>query len=202
MEPMNTQSQEALRLFIAIDLPPAVRSVLHDAQSRLRGQRVAVRWVNPDGAHLTLKFLGAVEPSRVDDLKDRMQAIAARHNPFALRTGELGVFPDLRRPRVVWLAVNGDRSALQRLRDDVEATIAPLGFPTEDRPFSPHLTLGRTHKDVTPSQRAEVGRAVAQTTAPDCVSFNVNEIVLMRSELAPPGARYTPLMQARLAHGS
>jgi 2'-5' RNA ligase len=195
---MNTQSDETLRLFVAVDLSPEVRAVLRDAQARLREQQLPVRWVTPDGAHVTLKFLGAVNPSQVDALTSSLHEIAARHRPFTLRTGALGAFPDMNRPRVVWLAIEGDRATLQHLRDDVEQTIAPLGFPTEQRTFSPHLTLGRTHKDVASSQRAAIGRAVAQQPAPHSVSFAVDEIVLMRSELGPSGARYTPLAKERM----
>jgi 2'-5' RNA ligase len=195
MEPMNTQSGEILRLFIAVDLSAEVRAVLRDVQSRLQHQRLPVRWVDPAGAHLTLKFLGAVEPAQVEELTARLHDIAGRHRAFTLRTGALGAFPTMQRLRVVWLAIDGNRAALQGLQEDVERTIAPLGFPSEQRAFSPHLTLGRTHKDVSPTERAAVGRAVAQQAAPP-VGFDVGEIVLMRSELGPSGARYTPLVQA------
>ena len=195
---MTTPTNGSLRLFIAVDLSPQARAVLPDMQARLQHRRLPVRWVDPNGAHVTLKYLGVVEQGQVDLLAAHLAAIAAQHQPFTLRTGMLGAFPDLQRARVVWLAVDGDRAALGHLRDDVEHTIAPLGFPTEDRPFAPHLTLGRTHKDVTAQDRAVVGRAIREQAAPDAVAWAVDEIVLFRSDSGPAGTRYTPLVQAAL----
>ncbi len=197
-ERMSTLPNESLRLFVAVDLAPEVRTVLRDTQARLQQQRLPVRWVDPGGAHVTLKYLGMVAGKQIETITRCMYEIAARHQPFTLSTGALGAFPDLRRARVVWLAVNGNRDALRHLRDDVEATIAPLGFPTEDRPFSPHLTLGRTHKDVTPQQRAAIGEVLAGVAAPHALAWTVGEIVLFRSDAGPAGARYTPLVRTAL----
>ena len=197
---MTTPTNGALRLFIAVDLSAEARTVLRDTQARLQHRRLPVRWVDPNGAHVTLKYLGAVEHRQVDLLAAHLAAIAVRHQPFTLRTGALGAFPDLQRARVVWLTVDGDRAALGRLRDDVEHTIAPLGFPTEDRPFAPHLTLGRTHKDITPQDRVVVGRAIREQAGPDAVAFMVNEVVLFRSDSGPAGARYTAIKRMTLNH--
>lgn len=195
---MTTPTNEALRLFIAVDLSADVRTVLRDTQARLQHRRVPVRWVDPDGAHLTLKYLGMVSSDQIDAITTHMHEIAERHQSFTLRTGALGAFPDLQRVRVVWLAVDGDREALGQLRADVEHTIAPLGFPTEDRPFAPHLTLGRTHKDVMPQQRAAIGQVLAEITAPLAVTWAVDAVVLFRSDSGPAGTRYTPLVRAAL----
>jgi len=195
---MTIPTNGALRLFIAVDLSTEARTVLRDTQAQLQQQRLPVRWVEPGGAHVTLKYLGMVTSNQIESITTHIHLIAARHQPFTLHTGALGAFPDLRRTRVVWLAVNGDLHALYQLRDDVENTIAPLGFPTEDRPFSPHLTLGRTHKNVQPQDRATVGRSISAQTAPHVVAWAIDEIVLFRSDAGPAGARYTPLVRATL----
>lgn len=197
---MTTPTNESLRLFIAVDLSPEARAVLRDTQARLQHQRLPVRWVDPDGAHLTLKYLGMVSSDQIDAITTRMHEIAARHQPFTLQTGALGAFPDGQRARVVWLAVDGDRESLDDLRDDVEHTIAPLGFPTEERPFAPHLTLGRTHNDVTAHDRAMVGRALREQAAPNAVAWAVDHIVLFRSDSGPGGARYTAIKRIVLDH--
>jgi 2'-5' RNA ligase len=118
--------------------------------------------------------------------------------PFSLQTGELGMFPNYRRPRVVWLGVEGDVEVLAQLQVAVEQYIAPLGFPTEQRPFNPHLTLGRTIKEPSTAQLASITQAVQQSPVPEKIVFPVNEVVLMRSELGPQGAKYTPVHHARL----
>jgi 2'-5' RNA ligase len=197
-EDMSTAPNESLRLFIAVDLSPEARAVLRDTQARLQHQRLPVRWVDPLGAHITLKYLGDVKQPQTEVITAHMHEIGGRHQPFTLRTGALGAFPDLQRTRVVWLALHGEREALGRLRDDVEHMIAPLGFPTEARPFAPHITLGRTYKHGTPQERAAVGRAIREQATPPAVEFAVAHIVLFRSDPGPAGMRYTPLVRAPL----
>ena len=188
---MNT-SATSLRLFIAVDLPPAVRATLVSARQHIEQRSsLAVRWVNPEGTHLTLKFLGAVPSAEVAAIAGAMEVAARPHHSFTLTTAQLGVFPNRRAPRVVWLGVSGAVEALGALRADVERLVAPLGYPTEQRAFSPHLTLGRTHKDATGEERALIGTTIAQTPSPAPVVWQVEGIALMRSELGRDGAHYT-----------
>lgn len=189
---------ETQRLFVAIDLPAEVKVLLRALQAQLGRHTQAVRWADPDGTHLTLKFLGSVPVPAIDAVIAGMRQAAHSSGPLTLRTSAPGGFPSGQRPRVLWLGVAGDMDALRTLRDAVEREIAPLGFPTEQRPFSPHLTLGRSYKDPRPAELAEIGRALAQVAAPQPVVFAVREIVLMRSELRPGGARYTPVAHAGL----
>jgi 2'-5' RNA ligase len=198
---MTIPTSGSLRLFIAVELSAEARTVLRDTQAQLEHQRLPVRWADADGAHVTLKYLGDVKQQQIEAITVYMHEIGVRHQPFTLQTGALGAFPDLNRTRVVWLAVNGDRAALGRLRDDVEHTIAPLGFPTENRPFAPHLTLGRTHKDVPPQDRAVVGRALGEQAAPNAVAFTVDDLVLFRSDSGPTGTHYTAIKRITLDQG-
>ena len=193
---------ETQRLFVAIDLPDEVKTLLRSLQAQLGRHTRAVRWADPDGTHLTLKFLGAVQVAQIEAVTQGMHAAARGHAPLTLRTEALGGFPNGQRPRVLWLGVAGDLDALGAVKDAVEREIAPLGFPTEQRPFAPHLTLGRSHKDPRPAELAEIGRALAQTAAPAPVAFEVRELVLMRSELRPGGARYTPVAHAAFDGGA
>ncbi len=187
-----------LRLFVAIELPPAVREALRSAQAGLKEARIPVRWVAPEGAHLTLKFLGPTRPEQVPAISAALVDAVRAHRPLELETAELGCFPHVRAPRVVWLGLAGAVQALGALRDDVERLIAPLGFPTEQRPFSPHLTLGRTSKDATRQEAARIGQRITATHAPPVIHWRVGSISLMRSDLGPAGARYTRLAEASL----
>ncbi|HSH77232.1 MAG TPA: RNA 2',3'-cyclic phosphodiesterase [Herpetosiphonaceae bacterium] len=190
--------EETLRLFIAIELPDEVRAVLAEAQRRLQGQGLAVRWVDVAGAHLTLKFLGATPGNRVEAIEAALQRAARLHAPLMLRTAGLGVFPRPNEPRVVWIGVEGDVARLRALHGDVERYVAPLGYPTEKRPFSPHLTLGRTVKGATRPEFTKIGTAVAAAEAPPAAMWPVGMVSLMRSELRPSGAFYTAMAHISL----
>ncbi len=180
-----------LRLFIAIELPGEVQAVPREARARFEGYGLAVRWVDPEGTHLTLKFLGATPADRVELIREAAARAGQAHQPFVLQTAGTGVFPHARAPRVVWLGVAGMLAELRALQQDVERFIAPLGFPTEKRAFNPHLTLGRTAKNATPQQLVEIGRAITASSAPAAKTWQVMGLSLMGSELRPQGAHYT-----------
>jgi 2'-5' RNA ligase len=191
---------EAWRLFVALHLPDEVISVLDAVQNDLRAAVFPglVSWVVPRNIHLTLKFLGDIPLSEHRAIAEALTSVAAVNAPFELCTGRLGCFPSERNPRVVWVGVQGQTGALQRLRDAVEGAIAPLGYPTEDRPFSPHLTLGRVRRDAQRRAAQTLGRAIQASAAPPAVTWQVTEVNLFRSELKPDGAVYTLLHRASL----
>jgi RNA 2',3'-cyclic 3'-phosphodiesterase len=188
------------RLFIAIELPSSVLAQLADVQDQLKKRTPprTVRWVNPDGIHLTLKFLGDVPVIKRDSLEKALAKAVEGHAPFALSTGNLGCFPNTNRPRVAWIGLQNQVEALAALRDAVERLIAPLGYPTEDRPFSPHLTLGRVRREARRDDVQKLGDLIANSPAPSAQRWQVTAISLIRSELKPSGAVYTPLFYAPL----
>lgn len=189
-----------LRTFIAIELDRELRETLARLQDGLR-QRVAprsVRWVRPEGIHLTLKFLGDTSEEQVEQVKDALARAAGEIPPFAFTVGGVGCFPSTRRPRVVWVGLHEPTGALRRLRDAVEREVAPLGFPTEKRPFSPHLTLGRVHRYASKSEVRELGEIVAASAIGDIDEMEVGEVCYIKSDLQPSGAVYTTLSRARL----
>ncbi|HEY3111808.1 MAG TPA: RNA 2',3'-cyclic phosphodiesterase [Chloroflexota bacterium] len=200
---MSEPSEPSLRTFVAVELPDQVRAAIAAAQAELRGALGArtgsVRWVDPAGAHLTLKFLGDTPESAVPAIEVSLRAALAGARAFALRTGALGCFPSGRSPRVLWLGLDGELEPLTATRDAVEAAIAPLGWPTEARPFSPHLTLGRLRPDASPAERAGIGKAAGAIWPPAPTPLPVASVSLMRSELGPRGARYTRLVEVSLA---
>ena len=191
----------AWRLFIAIELPPQVQAVLAAARVRLDRHTLAVRWVDPASAHLTLKFLGATPPDRVERIVAATKEAARLHHFFTLSTAGLGVFPSSKAPRVVWLGLSGSLAELRDLQADIERLVAPLGYPAERRPFSPHLTLGRTAKDASPTELAAIGATINASTAEAAATWRVSTVSLMRSELGAGGARYTALARLDLGGG-
>jgi 2'-5' RNA ligase len=149
-----------------------------------------VRWSEPSGAHLTLQFLGATPRPRVPGLAAALAGVAAGARPFRLQTAGLGMFPNPRRPRVLWLGLTGEVEHLRALQAAVVAATGPLGFPAEARPFAPHLTLGRLRPAATPDELARTGQAVLSQPALAPVAWPVAEMALMESRLGRTGATY------------
>jgi 2'-5' RNA ligase len=184
-------------LFIAIPISAEAQRALDTVIRRLAVQVAGgVRWVQPSGIHLTVKFLGNVEPTLVNLIADAMGRAAAGSSPFRLRLSGLGMFPSDRAPRVLWAGVGGDLEALEALQGRIEAEMAALSFPPERRPFSPHLTLGRVRqflprKDEGLSRR--VSAALRSTSLDTTEPWRVETVRLMRSDSAPEGAVYSVL---------
>ena len=200
---MTGGSREKQRLFVAVDLPAGVKEGLAAAVGQLRGLLPAgVRWVNPAGIHLTLKFLGEVDGGLAEPLLAALQREMAGvdKTPFPLHLDGLDVFPNRREPRVIWAGVGGDLVTLSEIQRRVETAAADLGLARERREFRPHLTLGRVRDSVTPAARREMGSVVAEqgaALAPE-YAWEVAEIRLIRSVLTPQGAVYSTLGTARL----
>lgn len=184
-----------IRSFIAVAVDEGIIARLAALQGELRRTDAPVAWVRPEGMHLTLKFLGNVPEARIPDIGDALREVAVNRKPFRISVEGTGAFPNLRRPRVVWADVREGREALISLAGAVDAALAGLGFPPEDRPFSPHLTLGR----VKAPSRLEGLTAQVESHAEDCFGeMTVNELILFQSELSPKGAKYTPLRLSAL----
>ncbi|HET9598027.1 MAG TPA: RNA 2',3'-cyclic phosphodiesterase [Anaeromyxobacteraceae bacterium] len=189
-----------LRLFAALEPSDLVRRRLGTLQGALRraAGRAAgdVRWVDPAAVHLTLQFLGAAPEERLPAIEAAVAAAAATGAPLHLHISGAGGFPSARRPRVLWAGLTGDVAPLAALVAALGARLAPLGFPPESRPFSPHLTLGRAR-----DPRGAPGLASALAHADDGAPpapWRVAEVVLFRSHLSPSGARYEALSRAPL----
>jgi 2'-5' RNA ligase len=180
------------RLFVAVELPGQLRRVLDDLQHELQRHIQGLRWVRPEGIHLTLKFLGEMPEARVDDIKAAVANAAAGVPRHELSLGQLGTFGNRGAPRVLWLDLRGDLDTLNLLQSRVDASLASAGFPRESRPFAAHLTLAR----VRPETARDVAGALAdamRTVEPPSGSLPVRQISLMLSRLGPGGAVYKRL---------
>jgi 2'-5' RNA ligase len=183
--------EKMIRTFLALDPPEEILREIGRVQNRL--QRVVhgdLRWVRPEAIHLTLKFFGDIPESAVADIAAVVEKAAVREVPFSFAIGGAGVFPDQRRPRVLWLGMSGDVPRLLSFQQGLEGELGMVGFPGEERPFRPHLTLARikSSRDLAGLEKAlekGEGYAAGEFTAPG--------IGLIRSELTPRGAIYTKL---------
>ncbi len=190
---------ESIRSFIAIELPAEVRKGLSRLQDELKaGGHAPVKWVNPENIHLTLKFLGSIPADKTESVTGAMADAARGIPPFRLEVRGLGVFPDLKRVRVVWVGVSGELARLSQLQKSIESRLAPFGFTPEARPFSPHLTLARVREQASADELFSFGRLIAGTGFTAAYAFNVDAVNLMKSQLTGTGAIYSCINSARL----
>ena len=186
----------SVRSFIAIDLPDSVRRRLEALVQELRKSNAQVGWVRIEGVHLTLKFLGNVELDLIEEMKPVLAGIASQTPPIHLEPAGCGAFPTIRSPRVVWVGLRGEIDLLAELARRVEAAMEPFGFKREDRPFKPHLTLGRVKGRQRLGALQQILLEHRDFTAEP---FDAFEVVLYKSDLRPDGARYAPLSKAPLS---
>ena len=187
-------SFERLRLFVAADPPPDLLEALDEsiAPLRSRPELVSARWTVPANQHVTLKFLGWVEVGTVEPIVASLAAVASSHEAATITLTGLGAFPSERRARVLWAGLEDPAGLLAALASDLDASMGSLGFESETRAFTPHLTLARFKP---PASVAGVPSEVPGVAEP---SFEVDRLHLYRSHLHPKGARYEILRSLEL----
>lgn len=186
---------EKLRIFVAIPLPPLLLERLKDVQYRLQGKvpHRSVRWVRPEGIHLTLKFLGDTPRDEIPIVREALIAVA-RHAPsFTLTAEGLGCFPSPRRPRVLWVGVDEPTGRLAVLAKAIEEAMTSLGYKPDRHSFTPHLTLGRVRRGASQEASREISEAITGTRVGQLAQFTADCFELIRSDLKPGGAEYTTL---------
>ncbi len=177
-----------MRIFLAVDLDESIRSGITHVQGSLAREGVrGVRWVNPEGVHLTLRFCGEVSPETVERIREAL-APGVPHPPFSVGLGGLGTFPPRGAPRVLFVAAR-EAAMLAEVAAWVEGRVVSAGLPREPRPFHPHLTVGRFRPGARPLDRDLLGIPCARDLGP----LAVDRIVMFRSHLEPSGARYEAL---------
>lgn len=192
-------SEQTIRSFIAVELPEEVKKGLRRIQTELSLSRYSfVKCVSPEGIHLTLKFLGNVAEPKIADIVRVMEQTSQGVRPFELQITEIGAFPNLKRPRVVWVGIRGELDKLIGWQKRLDDGLVPLGFEKETRPFTPHLTLARLRENCSPADRLQFGDMVAGTQVEVDYKFTVSSLNLMRSQLLPTGAVYSRLAEVKL----
>ncbi len=184
-----------MRLFIASPLTAEIEETLAEIIFDLKQKRGRVKWVDAKNIHLTLKFLGETDEIKVEPIKSAIQQIAARHNKIDSSINKVGVFPNLNRPRVIWVGLSEGIDALKALARDTENEMANLGFEIEKRPFKSHLTLGRVKDDAGLYDLKEAIKSFE--LKPQAMTFD--KIILFKSTLTPSGPIYDRLFEANLA---
>lgn len=180
-----------MRCFFCIELDPPTRQQLAHVIQRLRDAPAQVRWVEPSLLHVTLKFLGEVDASRIPALQAIAQQVAAPCEPFALALNRLGAFPHLERARVIWAGAQQTPAPLANVAVALEEELSALGFAREQKPFTVHVTLGRVREENPRALRVLGEQVRAVALAP--MTVRVEKIILMESVLRPQGPAYTPL---------
>lgn len=188
-----------MRLFLAVNLAPAIRAAVHDDAAPVRAAAPGLAWVPPERLHFTLKFLGECDEGAADLLARGMHVVAARHAEFTIDLNEIGAFPNFRRPRVVWAGISSN-ARLELLQHDVEAYCAELGYEIEGRPFRPHVTLARVRGKLGTEEQRALARAARAVSL--CHEDHVMSIDLMQSTLAEQGPRYERVHTAPLGGGA
>jgi 2'-5' RNA ligase len=181
----------ALRCFIAVEISEALKKLLAQTAEGLKKFGADVRWVPAEHVHLTLKFLGDTEESLVARICDALSERLSSYSPFYINISGVGYFPDIRRPRVIWVGIE-ESPTLKELAGDVESEMAALGYSPEGRAFSPHLTIGRVR-----SQKGIPAMMIGleKLATASFGSLEIRSVILMKSELRPAGAEYSSLAE-------
>jgi 2'-5' RNA ligase len=186
-----TDSEKNIRAFLAIEPPEDILQAMSHLQEKLKREISGrISWTKPQGQHLTLKFFGDISSDDVKNISLVVQNRIAAAPALNLKIEKMGVFPDTRKPRVVWCGVAGDREKLLVLQKHLDTDFAGIGFPCEDRPFRAHLTLGRI-KDL--HGLTGISEAMTKYGAFTAGEFSCKELILFQSKLLPQGAVYTKL---------
>ncbi|HEY2837643.1 MAG TPA: RNA 2',3'-cyclic phosphodiesterase [Pirellulales bacterium] len=188
--------QRTVRTFVAIEISPEVRSRAKKLIDLLQTIDAKVRWVDPAQLHLTLKFLGEIDLLEVPKVCAAVESVAAAFPPFSIRVASAGAFPDLKRPRTVWLGVDDETEELAALHAQLEEALAKLGFRAENRRFRPHLTIGRVRGEG--AGISELSRVIEEQRDYPVGVIDVDAVIVFSSEQERGGPVYEPLGTAML----
>ena len=197
-----SDNTERIRSFIAIELPEDLQGRFAALRSQLeRGEHSFVKWADPKGIHLTLKFLGNIPLGQVEEITRAIEGAVQGIPPFRLETSELGGFPNLGQPRVLWIGIRGETDRLSRLQHSIDYALTSLGFAKEERPFMPHLTLARLRQGTYTGERKSFGDVARSVRYEGGYPIDAKAVSLMRSQLTPRGPIYTRLSATQLERG-
>lgn len=194
-----------MRTFLAIEIPPAVHTIIRQTQQEIETllaaaqHSSAIRWTAPAAVHLTLRFLGETTEEQRRQLQEGCLGLTARQKPFTLTVQEAGCFPNVQAPNIIWLGLQPADQTLFQLQAKIEQTAQRVGFAAEPKPFRPHLTIGRLRHTIERPQQRAIGQILARALATiqpsrsPATVFVATHVVHMQSQLEPTGARYIPL---------
>jgi 2'-5' RNA ligase len=183
-----------LRSFVALEIPAEIQKFIAHSTAHVQKAlpRPLIRWVAPQNVHLTLKFLGDVSPANLEKLAEALKVEVVTHETFSMSVGGLGSFPNPRRTHIIWIGLEVP-AALTVLLHGVEAVAERLGYASEDRPFSPHLTIGRVKQNPSGTDFHRIRSALEETTIGTLGTFLVNAVHIFKSDLQLGGSVYSHL---------
>lgn len=187
---MGGITMEGIRSFIAIEVPEALQARTGELQQEFKKFEPDIKWVRPGNIHLTLKFLGTVAQELLEKVSLAVSPAVQQAEPFDLRLHGLGGFPSSRNPRVIWVGIDQGREPISSLQKAIEEKTEALSFPSEGRPFKPHLTIGRVRSL---KSRGEFARAIEERQGAEIGICRAKAVMLFQSKLTPAGAIYTKL---------
>ncbi len=185
---------DKVRTFICIELPEEIQDDIAVLQHAIKPMGRGIRWVPPRSIHLTFKFLGDVEQDQLGEIETAVKEACNQISPFALQVDKTGAFPTFKRPRIYWIGFRSVPDMMLRLQSAIENELCKIGFAKEKRKFTPHLTIGRVKYG---DGVREVSHYL-QNNSFESVSFDVESVIIMKSELSSAGAKYTPLAKIKL----
>lgn len=183
-----------MRTFIAVEVPDSAKDRIAQLINHLKTTGTDIKWVEPGNIHVTLKFLGNIETDRPAVIRDGLSAALDSADAFDLNLGRIGAFPDMNRPRVFWVSIEEGRSELIAMQQRIESELHARGFVREERPFSPHLTIGRVRSPRGMSKLTDLVRDMTFETDP----FTVKRAAVVKSDLKPDGPLYTVIDHVEL----
>ena len=183
-----------IRTFIAVPVPDSIRSQIADFQSTLRQQKADIKWVRSESIHITLKFLGDVQEDKIEEISRILQVCIEDVDSFILSITGTGAFPNLQRPRVLWIGIEQGLRQLGDLSKRINRALEDIGFESEKRPFSGHVTLGRVRSPNRLGLTIEKMMKLGFESNP----FKIENVLFMKSDLKPTGAEYTVLAKIQL----
>jgi len=185
----------SIRAFIAVPLPKGVKEAIHSLGREMVESGLRVRLVRPQGIHCTLRFLGNISESKVEELGEAMAKAVTGVSTTTLEAHGLGVFPNPSKARVIWVGIKGNLEPANHLHKGLQDQLEILGFEKEKRGFSPHLTIGRLKNPLNRTDKELLQRILKAHHQWEGGKFDLKELVLYRSQLHPSGAKYTHLLR-------
>jgi 2'-5' RNA ligase len=187
-----------MRTFIAIELDKEIKEKISLIEEELRKTDADVKWVKPENIHLTLKFLGEIDEKQADKIKNILQDLAKEKQTFEMAISELGAFPKLNFPRVIWIGIKKGAENVLNIASELEEKLSKIGFPKEKRSFSGHISIGRVRSNKNRLQLIEAVNKINEANQKETYTQLVKNITLFKSTLTPQGPIYEALFTANL----
>lgn len=185
-----------MRTFIAVEISDEQKNSLDQIEAHLKYAGADVKWVEKSNIHLTLKFLGEVSDEKLKEIQNILNVIADNAKPFEASLKDIGAFPKIDYPRVVWVGLDKGAEELKRLAEEIDERLSKIGFTKETRPFAAHLTVGRVRS---PKNKQALKEKMLSYSFPSIPSARVDRVILFKSTLTPKGSIYTKIHEAKFA---